>query len=88
MPSGALGLDRPLLVGHSMGGMNAAEMAAVAPREVERLGLIAPAGLWLDMPYRDTVQIRLRPAVSLRTIGRTRLGQSGSTIAGSLSAIC
>jgi len=31
-----------------MGGMIAAEMAAVAPREVERLGLIAPAGLWLD----------------------------------------
>jgi pimeloyl-ACP methyl ester carboxylesterase len=31
-----------------MGGMIAAEMAAVAPREVERLGLIAAAGLWLD----------------------------------------
>ncbi len=44
----ALGLDRPILVGHSLGGMIAAEMAAVAPREVERLGLIAPAGLWLD----------------------------------------
>ena len=44
----ALGLDRPILVGHSMGGMIAAEMAAVAPRDVERLGLIAPAGLWLD----------------------------------------
>lgn len=44
----ALGLDRPILAGHAMGGMIAAEMAAVAPREVERLGLIAPAGLWLD----------------------------------------
>ena len=44
----AFGLDRPILVGHSMGGMIAAEMAATAPREVERLGLIAPAGLWLD----------------------------------------
>jgi len=44
----ALGLSRPMLVGHSMGGMIAAEMAAVAPQEVERLGLIAPAGLWLD----------------------------------------
>ena len=44
----ALGLERPMLVGHSMGGMIAAEMAAVAPREVQRLGLIAPAGLWLD----------------------------------------
>src|SRR5215471_14944505 len=44
----ALGLDRPMLVGHSMSGMIAAEMAAIAPREVARLGLIAPAGLWLD----------------------------------------
>jgi pimeloyl-ACP methyl ester carboxylesterase len=44
----ALGLERPILVGHSMGGMIAAEMAAIAPREVERLALIAPAGLWLD----------------------------------------
>jgi pimeloyl-ACP methyl ester carboxylesterase len=45
---GALGLKDPVLVGHSMGGMIAAEMAAVAPHDVSRLGLIAPAGLWLD----------------------------------------
>jgi pimeloyl-ACP methyl ester carboxylesterase len=44
----ALGLRDPILVGHGMGGMIAAEMAAVAPREVSRLGLIAPAGLWLE----------------------------------------
>lgn len=44
----ALGLARPYLIGHSMGGMIAAEMSAVAPHDVERLGLIAPAGLWLD----------------------------------------
>lgn len=44
----ALGVGRPLVVGHSMGGMIAAEMAAVASKEVERLALIAPAGLWLD----------------------------------------
>ena len=31
-----------------MGGMIAAEMAAVCPNEVERMCLIAPAGLWLD----------------------------------------
>jgi pimeloyl-ACP methyl ester carboxylesterase len=50
----ALGLDRPLLVGHSMGGMIAAEMAALAPRQVDRLGLIAPAGLWIDtLPIPD-----------------------------------
>jgi pimeloyl-ACP methyl ester carboxylesterase len=44
----ALGLERPLLVGHSMGGMIAAEMAAVAPDSVAALVLICPAGLWLD----------------------------------------
>lgn len=44
----ALDLHDPLLVGHSMGGMIAAEMAAIANRTVERLALIAPAGLWLD----------------------------------------
>jgi pimeloyl-ACP methyl ester carboxylesterase len=44
----ALGLERPILVGHSMGGMIAAEMAAVCPREVSRLALLAPAGLWLE----------------------------------------
>jgi len=44
----ALGLEDPILVGHSMGGMIAAEMAAVAPNDVSRLALIAPAGLWDD----------------------------------------
>ena len=44
----ALGLKDPVLVGHSMGGMIAAEMAAVSPNDVSRLVLIAPAGLWDD----------------------------------------
>ncbi len=44
----ALGLRDPILVGFSMGGMIAAEMAAIAPNDVSRLALIAPAGLWLD----------------------------------------
>jgi pimeloyl-ACP methyl ester carboxylesterase len=44
----ALGLKDPILVGHSMGGMIAAEMAAVQPNDVTRLALIAPAGLWDD----------------------------------------
>jgi pimeloyl-ACP methyl ester carboxylesterase len=44
----ALGLEDPILVGHSMGGMIAAEMAAVSPNDVSRLVLIAPAGLWID----------------------------------------
>jgi pimeloyl-ACP methyl ester carboxylesterase len=50
----ALGLKNPILVGHSMGGMIAAEMAAIAPHDVSRLALIAPAGLWLaDHPIPD-----------------------------------
>ena len=50
----ALGLKDPLLVGHAMGGMIAAEMAAVAPNELSRMALIAPSGLWLeDHPAPD-----------------------------------
>jgi pimeloyl-ACP methyl ester carboxylesterase len=44
----ALELRAPHLVGHSMGGMIAAEMACLAPREIGKLVLAAPAGLWLD----------------------------------------
>ena len=44
----ALGLRQPHLIGHSMGGMIAAEMACVAPRDLARLVLVSPAGLWLD----------------------------------------
>ena len=44
----ALKLDEPIVVGHSMGGMIAAEMAAIARTEVARLCLLAPAGLWMD----------------------------------------
>ena len=44
----ALGLEEIFLVGHSMGGMIAAEMACLSPARVTRLVLMAPAGLWLD----------------------------------------
>jgi pimeloyl-ACP methyl ester carboxylesterase len=43
-----LGIQDPIVVGFSMGGMIAAEMAAVAPHDLSRLVLIAPAGVWLD----------------------------------------
>ena len=50
----ALGLHKPHLIGHSMGGMVAAEMAAAAPGLYGRLVLIAPLGLWLeDHPITD-----------------------------------
>jgi pimeloyl-ACP methyl ester carboxylesterase len=44
----ALGIGEPILVGHSLGGMLAAEMAAVEPRRVKKLVLVGAAGLWLD----------------------------------------
>ena len=44
----ALGLKDPILVGHSMGGMIAAEMAASQPNDLSRLALICPAGMWND----------------------------------------
>ena len=46
--SDALGLERPYVVGESMGGWIAAEMAALRPREIGRLALAAPIGLWRD----------------------------------------
>ena len=44
----ALGLEQPTLVGHSMGGMIAAEMACLAPGALGKLVLASPAGLWID----------------------------------------
>jgi pimeloyl-ACP methyl ester carboxylesterase len=44
----ALGLDDICVVGHSFGGMIAAELAAHYPRRVKELVLIAPVGLWND----------------------------------------
>jgi pimeloyl-ACP methyl ester carboxylesterase len=44
----ALGLSRPHVVGHSMGAMIGAEMACLAPRDLDKLVLVSPAGLWLD----------------------------------------
>jgi pimeloyl-ACP methyl ester carboxylesterase len=43
-----LGLDSVSVVGHSFGGMVAAELAANSPRRVSRLVLIAAIGLWRD----------------------------------------
>jgi pimeloyl-ACP methyl ester carboxylesterase len=44
----ALGLERVAVVGHSFGGMVAAELAANSPKRVSKLVLIAPIGFWRD----------------------------------------
>ena len=47
-----LGIDSTLLIGHSFGGMLAAELAALRPERIQKLVLIAPIGLWhKDWPY-------------------------------------
>ncbi|MGH7932214.1 MAG: alpha/beta fold hydrolase [Candidatus Binataceae bacterium] len=43
-----LGLESPAVVGHSFGGMVAAELAATNAKRVSRLVLIDPLGLWRD----------------------------------------
>ncbi len=50
----ALGLQRPHLIGHSMGGMIAAEMACIAPNDLAKLVLVNAAGLWIsEHPIAD-----------------------------------
>jgi len=43
-----LQLKRPAVVGHSFGGLVAAEIAAAVPTLLDRLALIDPVGLWRD----------------------------------------
>ena len=52
----ALGLSQVHLVGHFLGGMIAAEMAAMSPSYVDRLVLASPAGLWNNAaPVADLI---------------------------------
>ena len=60
----AAGLGRPHLMGHSIGGWTAAEMAAMSPASIDRLVLVAPAGLKpdkgeiLDIFFHTPAQLR------------------------------
>jgi pimeloyl-ACP methyl ester carboxylesterase len=50
----SLGLDRVDVIGHSLGGMFAAEFAAICPQRTRRLVLVDAYGLWLDeVPVPD-----------------------------------
>ena len=44
----ALGLASAHVVGHSLGGMFAAELAALSPQRVQRLVLVNSVGLWIE----------------------------------------
>ena len=55
-----LGVEQATLVGNSMGGLIATELAASFPARVERLVLVSPAGL---STYRNRLTTRAMPAV-------------------------
>ena len=70
----AAGLGRPHLLGHSIGGWAAAEMAAMSPQAIDRLVLVAPAGLKpetgeiLDVFYYPPEQLRTMTVHDPQTI--------------------
>jgi pimeloyl-ACP methyl ester carboxylesterase len=54
-----LGVGSPIVIGHSLGGMLAAEIAALSPPSVRKLVLVSPAGLWQDdAPPLDLFAVR------------------------------
>ncbi len=54
-----LGVQQPILIGHSLGGMIAAEMACLAPSAVNSLVLVDAFGLWLEkQPVPDVFALR------------------------------
>jgi pimeloyl-ACP methyl ester carboxylesterase len=61
-----LDLRSPAVIGHSFGGMIAAELAATAPDRVSKLVLVSPLGLWRDdAPVRNWMIVT--PATDLPT---------------------
>lgn len=66
-----LEIDTAHLVGNSMGGRVAIEIAMVAPRRVRALGLLCPAVAWVKRGFHPLVRL-LRPEFGLLPHGFTR----------------
>jgi len=67
-----LGLGAVSLIGHSFGGMVAAEIAATNPERIDKLVLLAPLGLWIDdhpIPDISTLDPAGLPALLLADPG-------------------
>lgn len=76
----SLGLDSVQIVGHSFGGMVAAELAANSPKRVSKLVLIAPIGFWReDKPIPDIA------GVPPETLPHLVLADPGSPLAAMLT---
>ena len=85
------GLEKATLVGHSMGGTTALQLAADAPHLVDRLALIAPAGVFDTQARRKYIvpvarsvgasprRLALLARDALR-VGPIRLWQAGSDL--------
>jgi pimeloyl-ACP methyl ester carboxylesterase len=68
----ALSIDAAAVVGNSMGGYVAAELAIASPQRVERLMLAAAAGITAEHLHRDRIMAgaRMVAAVATRTAAR------------------
>ena len=59
-----LGLQNPAVIGHSFGGMVAAEIAANYPQRIGKLVLVSPIGLWRDdIPVKNWMILPLEEVV-------------------------
>ena len=63
---GALGIEQAHLVGHSFGGMAAAELASVFPARATSLTLVSPLGFWRD--DAQPADILILPADELASV--------------------
>jgi pimeloyl-ACP methyl ester carboxylesterase len=77
-----LELDRVPLVGHSLGAMIAAELAAVQPRRFSALVLVAPLGLWNEAhPVPDFLAMT-RPQLAAALFTDPQSAQASELLAG------
>lgn len=72
----ALGFEKVVPVGHSMGSLIAMEMAYRAPDRVDRVGLIAPAERLAVHPVLQDAADRLDPLAADLILGWTHTGRS------------
>jgi len=71
----ALGLGPTVVVGNSMGGFVAADLALLAPERVERLALVAAAGITSTDVRREPARTFIRAGAAMTAIGAREIEQ-------------